>query len=93
MPPNANWDLDDWLRAIMRPRRPKNMIDVHFPTDHLYKDFISRVDTFPEGTIKICSGTTSSAFHKFGHRPGTPGEAGFGKCAGVLLTARREYHS
>src|ERR1700728_957780 len=38
----TNWDLDDWLRAIMRPRRPKNIIDVHFPTDHIYKDFISR---------------------------------------------------
>lgn len=30
----------------------KNMIDVHSPTDHLYKDFISRVNTFPEDTIR-----------------------------------------
>jgi hypothetical protein len=36
----------------MRPRRPENMIDVHFPTDQLCKDFISRVNTFPKDTIR-----------------------------------------
>lgn len=45
-------DLDGWLRMIAKPRQPKNVISVHFPTDQLYHEFISRVSTFPEDTIK-----------------------------------------
>lgn len=46
-------DLDGWLRVIMKPRQPKNFINVHFPTDHLYHEFISRVTTFQEDTIRV----------------------------------------
>src|SRR5262249_38523421 len=45
-------DLDGWLRAIMKPRPPRTLISVHFPTDQLYREFISRVSTFPDDTIK-----------------------------------------